>query len=367
MKRREFAAGAALLTLLGACGSSDKVYIGVAGPLSGPQTVQGEYILKAVELAVEQVNVKGGVKGKQIEVVTGDDQAKPLDATSVARKLASTEGVMGVVGHFNSGCSIPASSIYNQGNLVMITPGSTNPALTENGLKNVYRIVGRDDQQGAVDGDFALRSLQAQRVAILHDKTPYGQGLASFFRETVETGGAEVTFFEGITQGDRDFRAVLTRIKGIDPDTIFYGGVFVEAGLVVSQARELGIKSRFISGDGTKEQSFIDIVGKNAGDIYISGPALVNNAAFVDAYMDKYNNEEPGPFSPYAYDAARILIAAMESAPELTREAVAAEVRKLKNFAGLAGSITFDAKGDRDKAPFDIFVIKDGEFVPYRA
>ncbi|AGY59905.1 branched-chain amino acid ABC transporter substrate-binding protein [Gloeobacter kilaueensis] len=367
MKRREFAAGAALLTLLGACSSADKVYIAVAAPLSGDQAVQGEYMLKAVQLAVDEVNKKGGIKGKTVEIVTGDDQAKPLDATSVARKLASTDGVYGVIGHFNSGCSIPASSIYSQSNLVMITPGSTNPTLTEQGLKNIYRIVGRDDQQGSVDGDFALKKLKALRIAILHDKTPYGQGLAAFFRDTVEKGGAEVVFFEGITRGDKDFRAVLTKIKTIDPDLLFYGGVFVEAGLVVSQARELGIDARFMSGDGTKDQSFVELVGKTTGDIYVSGPAQINNKAFVDAYRTKFNNEAPGPFGPYAYDAARILLAAMEKAPKLTREAVAEEVRKIKVFPGLAGPIAFDDKGDVVKAPFDIYVIKGGVFVPYRA
>ncbi len=366
MQRRDFSAGLLLFGLLGACSSSDKIYLGLAGPLSGSQAVQGEYMLKAVQIAVDEVNQKGGIKGKLVEIVNGDDQAIPRDAITVARKLATTEGIYGVVGHFNSGCSIPASDIYEQSGVVMISPGSTNPMLTERGLKNVYRVVGRDERQGAIDAEFAVKTLGVKRVAIVNDKTPYGQGLADYFRETVEAAGTKTVYFEGITTGDKDFRGILTKIKGLNPDLIFFGGVFVESGLMVSQARELGIEAAFMSGDGSKEQSFIDIVGKEAKNIYVSGPAQVNNEQFLSAYKAKHN-EAPGPFGPYSYDAARILLLAMEQAPELTRTAVAAQVRNLKNFQGLAGPISFDSKGDVVKAPFDIFVIKDGLFVPYKA
>lgn len=366
MRRRAFTTGLTVATLLAACSSGDKTYIGVAGPLSGPQTVTGEYLKKAVLLAVAEVNKKGGIQGKQVEALVEDDQARPLDATTVARKLASNDGVMGVVGHFNSGCSLPASDIYNQSGLAMLTPGSTNVELTEKGYKNVFRLVGRDDRQAAIDAAFALKVLKAKRVAILHDNTPYGRGLAAAFRDDIEKAGVEAVVFEAVTTGDKDFRAVLTKIKNLQPDTIFFGGVFVESGLVASQARNLGLEARFMSGDGSKEQSFIDIVGKSAEEMYISGPAVVNDQAFLSAYKSTYN-EEPGPYGPYAYDAARVLLAAMAKAPKLTREAVLAELHKTRNFQGLVGPLNFDEKGDIVKAPFDIFLIKNGQFVPYRA
>jgi branched-chain amino acid transport system substrate-binding protein len=366
MRRREFTTGLTALTLLTACSNANTLVIGVAAPMSGSQAVQGEYIKDAVQLAVDEINKKGGIGGKTIEVSVEDDQARPQDATQVARKLASDDRVLGVIGHFNSGCSIPASSIYSQSKLAMLTPGSTNITLTEQGYKNVFRLVGRDDQQAAIDSEFALKKLKSKVIAILHDNTPYGKGLASAFQQGVEKGGAKVVIFEAITSGDKDFRAVLTKIKNLNPDTIFFGGVFVEGGLVASQARELGINSRFISGDGSKENSFIEIVGKASNEMYISGPAQVDNKAFVDAYKAAYG-KDPGPFSPYAYDATRVLLDAIAKSGTPTRETVLEALHKVKDFAGLAGGITFDEKGDVVKAPFDIFTIKDGQFVPYKA
>lgn len=374
IRRREFTAGLALLALSGGCSSSgdagtgaggDKIVIGMAGPLSGAQTFQGEYILNAVRIAVDEVNAKGGIQGKMVEVVSGDDGAEPRQAVIVAQKMVSTEGLLGLVGHFNSGCSIPASQIYSRGNLTMITPGSTNPKLTAQGLKNVFRVVFRDDQQGPVSGEFALKVLGAKRIAVLQDKTAYGEGLAGFFRKAVEAGGAEVIFYEGVTPGDKDFRAVLTKIRGGNPDVVFFGGYYPEAGPLLLQARQLGIKVPFLCGDGVKEQTFLQTVGTQTANIYVSGPAEVNNAAFVSTYKSRYK-QAPGPFAPYSYDATRVLLAAI-AASDLTRESVLAEVKKTRDFPGLAGPINFTKEGDVVDAPVQIFVIKDSNFVPYEA
>jgi len=363
MRRREFTVGLSVLTLTAACSSGDRLYIGVAAPMSGPQTVQGEYIKKGVQLAVDEVNAKGGISGKLVELVVEDDEARPDAAVAVANKLANNAAVLAVIGHFNSGCSIPASQIYSDSGLAMLTPGSTAVKLTDRGLTNILRLVGRDDQQSRILADFALGPLSAKKIAILHDNTPYGKELADYFRRDV-AGRAQVLFFEGITQGDKDFRAVLTRIKTLAPDTLFFGGVFVEGGLMVRQARELGLAARFLSGDGSKDQTFIELAGSNTGDIYIAGPKVIDNQTFVEAYRSRYS-EEPGPFSPYSYDAARLLLTALARTTPPSRDAVRAELKKLRDFQGLAGTITFDKRGDRTEALFDVFKIQDGKFTPY--
>jgi branched-chain amino acid transport system substrate-binding protein len=271
---------------------------------------------------------------------------------------------VGVVGHFNSGCSIPASQIYNRANLAMISPGSTNPQLTEQGFTNVFRLVGRDDQQGPLDANFALKELKTKTVAVLNDKSAYGDGLAKAFRAAAEAGGVKVVLFEGVNQGDKDFRGLLTKIKGLAPEAIFYGGVFTEAALVVNQAREIGYTGNFLSGDGTQTQSFIDAVGKQTDKIYVSGVKTVNSAKFLSDYKAKFK-ESPTAFGTYAYDATKILLAAVQASGGTDRVAVTKAVHATKDFAGLGGTINFDAKGDPVTAPFDIFVIQDKQFVAY--
>jgi len=347
-------------------GGGGKIYIGLATPLSGAQSVFGEDQLNAAKLAVQEANAKGGIKGRQVEIVEGDDQADPKQAAIVAQKLVSTEGLLGVVGHFNSGSSIPASATYNRADLTMISPGSTNPKLTDQGFKNVFRVVGRDDQQGEVIGKYAVDTLKAKVIVVLHDKTAYGQGLAEFFKKTVEAGGAKVVYFEGVTQGDKDFRAVLTKIKGLNPDALFFGGVFTESGLIASQARQVGITANFLSGDGSKEESFIKTLGTDTSKVYISSVAQVNSKDFGTSYQKTYQRA-PGPYAPYAYDATRILLESIAKAPGDTlpdRKTVMENVAKTKDFPGLGGPINFDSKGDPVKAPFQVFVIKNGAFVP---
>src|SRR3990172_4951571 len=202
----------------------------------------------------EEWNAKGGVLGKRIEILWGDDQHDPKQAVSVANKFVN-EGVVGVIGHFNSSCSIPASTIYHDGKIVQLTPASTNPDFTERGLWNVFRVCGRDDQQGSVAATFIAKKLKKSRVAVLHDKTTYGQGLANETLKALEKAKVKPVYYGGITQGEKDYRPVLTAMKGKDPEVLFYGGIYPEAILLTKQMRELGMKSIFVSGDGvwTKE------------------------------------------------------------------------------------------------------------------
>ncbi len=370
MKRRaagSLVLGSVMLSVTGCSGGTtgaSKIYIGVAGPISGPQTVFGEVVLNAAQLAVAEINAKGGVLGKQVEVIPGDDQGDPRQAATVAQKMISTDGLVGVVGHFNSGCSIPASKIYNLSNVTMISPGSTNPKLTEQGFTNVFRLVGTDNQQGSLDAQFAIKELKAKTIAVMHDKTAYGQGLAESFQKSALAGGAKVASFDGIAQGDKDFRSVLTKINGLKPDTIFFGGVFTEAALIISQAREIGFTGSFMSGDGTQDQSFIEAVGTKSDKIYLSGVKTINSAKFISDYQAKYKTT-PNAFGTYSYDATRVLLAAVAKAGSTDRVAVTKAMREIKDFPGLGGTINFNPQGDPVTAPFDIYIIRDKKFILY--
>ncbi len=362
------------LAVLGlfACGaqapSDERILVGVAAPLSGPSSVIGEDVLAATQLAVETVNRRGGIRGVPVEILAVDDEAKPQTAVTVAQKLVNTEGLLGVIGHINSGCSLPASGLYHQAGLAMISPGTVKFQLTEQGFDNVFRLVGRDDTQGGEIARFIDGELKARRVVIVHDKTAYGEGLAKFVEQNLQELKVPVLAFEGINIGDKDFRALLTRLAALKPDTLFFGGLFTEAGLLASQTRQLGIKANYVTGAGSKEQGLIDILGKRTEQVYLSGLAEVDNQTFSRDYERTYRRP-PGPFAPYAYDSMRILLDSIERAASSglpDRRAVVAAVAKTGEFAGLGGPISFDAKGDPSRAPFEFFSIKAGRFVPYR-
>lgn len=341
----------------------DTIKIGIAGPMTGDQAKMGADLKNGAELAVSEWNEKGGMLGKRIELLAEDDQHDPKLAVLVANKLTNS-GAAGVIGHWNSSASIPASEVYrDRGNIPMITPASTNPQLTERGFENVFRVCGRDDQQGSVAAGFVSNEIKIKKAAIIHDKTTYGQGLADEFKKALgkET---EVIYYGVIVQGDKDFRAVLTSIKDKAPELIYFGGIYPEAGLLVKQARELGIKTPFMSGDGTIDKEFIKIAGKdNAEGTFLTfspDPANIPTAkSFLDKYHAKYG--EHGPYSIYAYDAANILLTGIKNAGGIDGKKTSESIRNLK-YEGALGVIQFDKKGDVLTAPYVVWVTKDGEF-----
>lgn len=341
----------------------DTIKIGVAGPLTGDQAKMGTDLRNGVELAVSEWNEKGGVLGKKIELLAEDDQHDPKLAVTVANKLVSL-GAAGVVGHWNSSASIPASEVYkDRGNIPMITPASTNPQLTERGFENVFRVCGRDDQQGKVAAEFVLKELKSKKVAVIHDKTTYGQGLADEFKKALGSE-TEVVYYGVVIQGDKDFRAVLTSIKEKSPELIYFGGIYPEAGLLVKQARELGIKSSFMSGDGTIDKEFIKIAGKeNAEGTYLTFSPDPSNMAGAKSFLEKYRTKygEHGPYSIYAYDAANILLTGIKNAGSVEGKKISDAIRSLKH-EGALGSVEFDKKGDVLKAPYVVWLTKDGDF-----
>ncbi|MBS1126501.1 MAG: livK [Nitrospirae bacterium] len=360
-----FLVGLTALTGAGCQKKSDVIKIGIAGPMTGDQSKMGMDFKNGVSLAVEEWNSKGGLLGKKIDMVIGDDQHDPKQAVSVANKMVN-EGVVGVIGHFNSSCSIPASDVYDRAGLPMISPGSTNPQLTEKGYSGVHRVCGRDDQQGKVAAEFVTGQLRLKRVAVMHDKTTYGQGLADEFKKALGDK-VDIVFYGGIVQGDRDFKGVLTTIKGKNPELVFFGGIYPEAGLMVRQAKEIGLMAPFMSGDGSIDPKFIEIAGAKAAEgtflTFSPDPQNIPTAReFVARYKVKYG--ELGPYSIYAYDAANIMLTAIKEANTTEGKLIMDKLHSME-FSGALGTIKFNEKGDVTAAPYVIWVTKDGKFVEY--
>lgn len=366
MKKRVIAFLLVCIALASGCEKkAETIRIGIAGPMTGDQSKMGSDFRNGVTLAVDEWNAKGGLLGKKVEIIVEDDQHDPKQAVSVANKLVN-EGVAGVVGHFNSSCSIPASDIYNRAGVPMISPGSTNPQLTEKGYSGVFRVCGRDDQQGRVGAVFATTNLKVRKVAVIHDKTTYGQGLADEFKKALGNG-VEVVYYGGVVQGDKDFKSVLTSIREKAPELIFFGGIYPEMGLLVRQARELGIASPFMSGDGSIDPKFVEIAGSQAAEgTYLTFSPDPNNIPTAKEFLGKYREKfgEIGPYSIYAYDAANILLAAIKEANSTDGKAISAKLHSME-FEGATGKIRFDAKGDVTISPYVVWITKGGKFVEY--
>lgn len=347
------------------------IKIGIAGPMTGGDAKQGQEFEKAGRLALEER--KGMVAGHKIEFLVEDDKADPKEAVAVANKLVNA-GVKAVIGHYNSSCSIPASDIYNEAGIIQITPTSSNPKLTERGYKMVFRIITRDDQQGVFVADYLKNVAKAKRVAIIHDKTTYGQGLAEETKAALEKLGLKPVFFEAITRGEKDFTPVVTKLKAVNPDYTYFTGYYAEGGILVRQFRDLGVPGVFFAGDANQDPVFIETAGKAAEGVLMSTAPLPEQvpaaAEFLKKFVAKYG-PNPGPFVHYDYDAFNLLFLAMERAgKEIDNpKAVAAELRKIKNYQGASGTITFNEKGDvlgREKQ-FIVLVVKDGKFTTYWA
>lgn len=353
------------IILFGCQKKEDVIRIGIAGPMTGDQAKMGTDFKNGATLAVEEWNSKGGILGKKIEMIISDDQHDPKQAVSVANKMVN-EGVVGVIGHFNSSCSIPASDVYNRAGIPMITPGSTNPQLTEKGYRNVFRVCGRDDQQGKVGAVYVSQILKLKRVAVLHDKTTYGQGLADEFKRFLGAG-AEVVYYGGIVQGDKDFKMILTAVKSKDPELIFFGGIYPEAGLMVKQAKELGLDAPFMSGDGTIDAKFIEIAGPQAAEgTYLTFSPDPYNIPTAKSFLENYRTRfgEIGPYSIYAYDAANILLTAMKDSGSTDGKLIADKLHSIE-FDVALGKITFDKKGDVTVSPYVVWITRDGKFVEH--
>jgi branched-chain amino acid transport system substrate-binding protein len=292
-----------------------------------------------------------------------DDQADPKVGNTVAQKLVDAK-VAGVVGHLNSGTTIPASAIYNQAGIPMISGSATNPTLTEQGFKVAFRVVARDDQQGPAIANYLLQK-KPKTVAIVDDATAYGEGLANEVEKTMKAAGVKVLPREKGTDKTIDWKAVLTKVKGKSPDAVFYGGMDATGGPLLKQARELNMKAQFGFGDGACTDKMGELAGAAAEGLVCSQagiPVQAAGAKFLEAYKAAFNIE-PILYSPFTYDAAKLLIAAMQKAGS-TDPAKYLPALAASDFNGASGNIQFDAKGDRKDAEITIFTLKDGKVAP---
>ena len=359
-----------LAALTAACGRDDgSVKIGAASPLTGSQSHIGIDIRNGVQLAIEDANaanIEIGGKKVKFSMVPEDDEANPTKAATVAQKLVDAK-VAAVVGHFNSGASIPASKIYSDAGIPQISPSSTNPKYTQQGFKTTFRVVAHDGQQGPTLGRFAVGTLKAKAIAVIDDSTAYGQGLADNFEATVKKAGARVVAREHTTDKDTDFKAILTRIKGLNPDLIMFGGIDPQAGPMVKQMAELGIKARFIGGDGMQTPNFIKLAGDAAEGAMASIPGLPKEQmpggkAFLEKYKAKFKSEVE-LFAPMGYDAVMVFIDAMKRANSTDPAKFLPEVGKTQ-LQGVIGPIAFDDRGDLVNGPITIYVVKGGKWEP---
>jgi len=343
------------------------VKIATQSPLSGGQSALGVDIKNGAELALERLKGPLAELGITAQLAPYDDQANPDTGVNNAKQIVADPSVLCVVGHYNSGVQIPSSEEYHSAGLANVSPGNTNPKVTDRGYREVSRIVGRDDVQGAVAAQFA-NSKGIKKVFVLHDKTAYGQGIAEFFKREAAKLGMQVRGFEG-TEEKANFDALLTPIIATKPEAVFFGGIYDQASVFFKQAREKGYKGMFITDDGYDSPEAINIGGPallDGGGLYyttVAGPAKLypGTAKFQSDFKAKYG-ADPKPFAAQGYDSMAICLKAIEAAAQKAdnklpaRQAVAEEVRALKDFPGITGPINFNAKGDLTTAKY--FVIQ---------
>jgi len=344
-----------------------EVKIGHVGPLTGGIAHLGKDNENGARLAVEEANaakIRIGGKPAHFSLVAEDDQADPKVGTTVAQKLVDQK-VAGVVGHLNSGVSIPASPIYSQAGIPVISGSATNPKLTEQGFKTQFRVVGRDDQQGPAIASYLATNRKPKVVAVIDDATAYGEGIANEVEKTLKSRKISVLPREKGTDKTTDWKAVLTKLRGRNPDAVFYGGMDATGGLLLKQARELGMKAVFTFGDGACTDKMKELAGAAADGMLCSQAGIPPQAAdrkFLAAYKKRFN-ADPILYSPFTYDGANMIIEAMRKANSAEPAKYLPVLHKL-SYMGATGRIEFDGKGDRKNAEMTIFTMKGGNLEP---
>jgi len=341
-----------------------EVKLGLAAPLTGPNAATGEQYRRGAEAAVKALNAAGGVNGEQVTLVYGDDASDPRQGVAAANELVG-EGVAAVIGHYNSSVSIPASTVYAEEGVLQITPGSTNPQLTEQGIKTVFRTCGRDDQQGDVAGTFLATAYKGRKVAILHDQTTYGKGVADATKARMNSLGLQEVMYEGITVGERDFSAVVSKMKAANIDAVFFGGLYNEGGLILRQMRDQGLKAQFLSPDGTVSQEFWGITGPSGeGALVTFGPEMRDQPKARDAVAQfRAEGYEPEGYTLYTYAAVQVWAEAAKKAGSVDGAKVAAALHDGSAYDTVIGPLTFDAKGDPAGSNYVLYSWQDGKMV----
>ncbi|WP_026606592.1 branched-chain amino acid ABC transporter substrate-binding protein [Methylocapsa acidiphila] len=336
------------------------VKIGVGGPITGPDAAFGAQLRNGVAQAVEDVNAEGGILGQKLTIVIGDDAADPKQGLSVANRFVGDE-IGFVVGHFNSSVTIPASETYAEYNILMITPGSTNPKITDRGLDMIFRTCGRDDQQAEVAAKF-LETRAGAVIAIVHDKTTYGKGLADETRKRLSAAGVSDVLYEGVNKGEKDFSAIVSKIKASGATFVYWGGLHTEAALLLRQMRDQGATATFMAGDGIASNEFAAIAGPAAEGAIMTfppDPRLRPEAAAVVRKLEekKFN---PETYTLYSYAAVEVIKQAAEAAKSTEPAKVAKAIHSGAPFKTVIGELSYDDKGDVKRADYIVYVWRKG-------
>ncbi|UBM10066.1 branched-chain amino acid ABC transporter substrate-binding protein [Cupriavidus metallidurans] len=337
--------------------NAETIKIAIAGPMSGSVAQYGDMVKAGALTAIEQINAAGGANGNKFEAVMMDDACEPKQAVAVANKIVS-QGIHYVIGHVCSGSTIPASDIYENEGIVMVTPSATAPQLTETKKRNfIFRTIGRDDQQGPAAAQYIINKVKPKKVAVLHDKQSYGQGIASSVKKDLEAAKIPVAVFEGINAGDSDYSAVITKLKSQGVDFVYFGGYHPEMGLLLRQAREQGVKATFMGPEGVGNKDVTAIAGPASEGMLVTLPADFSadpaNAALVKAFADK-KRDPNGPFQMPAYAAVKIIGDAITGARSTDPTKVAAYMHK-NAFNTPIGKVEYDAKGDLKSFKFVVY------------
>ena len=346
--------------------SAETIRIGVAGAHSGDLASYGIPSVKAAELVVKEVNDRGGILGKKVELIVEDDVCKPEVATNTATKLVSG-GVAAVLGHICSGATKAALGIYKDARIVVISPSATNPDLTQSGnYPNFFRTIASDDAQAKLEVDFALNVLKLEKIAVLHDKGDYGKGLAEYAKRFIEDSKrAEVVLYEGITPGAVDYSSVVQKIKRSNADAVIFGGYHPEASTVVGQMRKRNMKTIFISDDGVKDDTFIKVAGRYAEGVYATGPKDTSKnplaVSAIEAHKKAYGSD-PGAFFLNAYAAMQAILHAIQKAKSTDYEAIQKALRSVYVDTTI-GRIRFDGRGDAIGVGFSMYQVRNGKYV----
>ncbi|MBW6485484.1 MAG: branched-chain amino acid ABC transporter substrate-binding protein [Syntrophobacterales bacterium] len=346
--------------------AADTIKLGVAGAHSGDLASYGLPTVKAAEFVVKEINAKGGLLGKQVELVVEDDVCKPEVATNTATKLVSQD-VRFVIGHICSGATKSALGIYKDAKVLVISPSATNPELTQSGAyPNFYRTIASDDAQARLEVEFAISKLKVKKIAVLHDKGDYGKGLAEFAKKFVdESKKASVVLFEGVTPGAVDYSAVVQKIKQSGAEAVIFGGYHPEASSIVAQMRKKKMKTFFISDDGVKDATFIKVAGKYAEGVYATGPKDTSKnpmAVAANELHKKTHGADAGAFYLNGYAATQAILNAIQKAGSTDYDAVS-KALKTQFVETPLGKIKFDKRGDAIGVGFSIYQVQKGNYV----
>lgn len=343
------------IALMGAGHAAAEIKIGIAGPMTGPVAQYGDMQFSGARMAIERINADGGVNGEMLEAVEVDDVCDPKQAVTVANRLVN-DGVRFVVGHLCSSSTQPASDIYEDEGILMVTPASTSPDITERGYELVFRTIGLDSMQGPVAGEY-LASLNPKRVAVVHDKQQYGEGIATAVRDTLKNAGVEIAMFEGITAGDKDFSSLITKLKQANVDYIYYGGYHPELGLILRQSRQADLGATFMGPEGVGNKDINTIAGVAAEGLLVTLPPSFDekeeNQSLVQAFEAK--GEDPsGPFVLTSYTAVQLIADGIEQAGSTDPFDVAAALRS-GSYDTPIGTVEYDEKGDMKSFEFVVY------------